>query len=352
MLSRALVAAALGMPAASRTRRPARAEGPDLQEEGREDRAVRLRPQERGRDPGHGGHRDRDEKRRVRAQVDAVLGQDQQDQGDGEGADHGHHLAPGVDPPPEPAHEVEEAGPGPDLQDHVEGVLGGVEHVDEPGRAEEQAEGGEAPDQHVVRLGRVLLHEATVEVVHEVRGAPVEMGEDGRGVRGDEAAHHEADEAHGKELQHRGIRDVVPEQVGVEVRKGGLDVGELGVHEQRAEADQDPGPGAQHVVGDVEEEHRAQGVLLRLRREHPLGDVAAASGLRARVPDRPPLHRDRHDEDGHRQVPVAGEVGQDVQVVQSSRPLHGPELAHEPGETAHLRRLERRSRPRPPPRSS
>ena len=92
-----------------------------------------------------------------------------------------------------------------------------------------------------------------------------------------------------------------------------------GIDDQRAQADQDPGPGPQDVVGDVEEQDRAQRVLLRLGGQHALGDVAAAARLGAGIPDRPPLHGDGHDEDGHGHVPVVREVGQHVQVVEAVR---------------------------------
>ena len=94
-------------------------------------------------------------------------------------------------------------------------------------------------------------------------------------------------------------------------------------------------------MGDVEEQHRPQGVLLRLRRQHPLRDVAAAARLGPGVPDRPPLHRDRHDEDGHRQVPVVREVRQDVQVAPPVRALHGGQLGVHGRQAADLRGLQR-----------
>ena len=56
---------------------------------------------------------------------------------DEEGRAHGDDLAPGVDAPPEPADEIEQAGAGADEQDDVEGVLGGVEDEGEEAGAEE-----------------------------------------------------------------------------------------------------------------------------------------------------------------------------------------------------------------------
>ncbi len=111
----------------------------------------------------------------------------------------------------------------------------------------------------------------------------------------------------------------------IEMRERLLDVRRAaGRRAIEASADEDPRPRAQHVVRDVEEQHRAERIPLRLRREHPLRDVAAAAGLGAGIPDRPPLHRDRHDEDRDGDVPVVREVRQDAQVVQCRRDPASP----------------------------
>ena len=246
---------------------------------------------------------------RVRGQVVALLLGHQEDDRDQERAGHRDHLAPGVDAPPEPAKDVEEAGPGADLQDQVEAVLGRGHQVHHAGRAHEEADRREPARRDVVVLALARPQEALVEVVDEVRGAPVEVRQDRRRVRGDQAADHQPHPADRQDLaDHRGVGDVVPHPLGVEVREGRADVGELREDDERAEADQDPGPGPQHVVRDVEEEDAAERVALRARGEHALRDVAAAAGLGARVPDGPPLHGDRHDEDGHGEVPEAGVV--------------------------------------------
>ena len=144
------------------------------------------------------------------------------------------------------------------------------------------------------------------------------MRQNCRRVRRDQAADHQADEPDGQKLQHRRIRDVVTNQTRVEMRERLLDVRQLRVDQDRTQGDQNPGPRPQHVVGDIEEEHRAEGVAFGLRRQHALGDIAAAPGLCAWVPDGPPLDGDRHDEDSHGHVPVVRKVGQDVQVVHAA----------------------------------
>ena len=101
-------------------------------------------------------------------------------------------------------------------------------------------------------------------------------------------------------------------------REGARDVGELRVDDRRRERDDDPRPGPQRVVHHVEQERADDGVLLGLRREHALGDVAAAARLGARVPHRPPLDGERQDEHRERGAPVA-EVGEQGSAVRAGR---------------------------------
>ena len=130
------------------------------------------------------------------------------------------------------------------------------------------------------------------------------------------------------------------EQAWIEIRKRALDVRQLGVDKDGAERHENPRPRPQHVVRDVEEEHRAERILFRLRRQHPLRDVTAAAGLGSRIPDRPPLHGHRHDEHGHRHIPVVGEIGQHRQIVDAVGPARDRQLVDEPGQAADLRRLQ------------
>ena len=69
--------------------------------------------------------------------------------------------------------------------------------------------------------------------------------------------------------------------------------------QQGRQRHQDPRPRPQRVVRDVEPQRGAEGVALVARREHALGDVAAAAGLRAGIPGRPPLHGQRDHEQRH-----------------------------------------------------
>ena len=89
-----------------------------------------------------------------------------------------------------------------------------------------------------------------------------------------------------------------PSSDGSTCGNGAGDVGELRVDDRRRERDDDPRPRTQRVVHDVEQQRADDGVLLGLRREHALRDVAAAARLGARIPHRPPLDGERNDEHG------------------------------------------------------
>ena len=132
-----------------------------------------------------------------------------------------------------------------------------------------------------------------------------------------------------------------PSRRGSSVGKRALNVGQLRIHEDRRERDEDPRPRAQHVVRDVEEQDRAERIALGLRRQHALRDVAAAAGFRAGIPHRPPLHGNRHDEHRDRDVPVVREVGQHAEIVDAAGPAHRRQLRDQPVEPADLRRTQR-----------
>src|SRR6476646_6993609 len=94
--------------------------------------------------------------------------------------------------------------------------------------------------------------EAPVEIVYQIRSAPVQMTQYGGGIRRYEAAHHQSDPAGRQELQHRRESDIGTNQRRVHIRKGALDVGERGVDQQRSKRYQNPGPRPQDVMRQVE----------------------------------------------------------------------------------------------------
>jgi len=63
---------------------------------------------------------------------------------------------------------------------------------------------------------------------------------------------------------------------------------------QGNEGGQNPRPGAQRIMRDVEPQRCAEGVLLVLRRKDTLRNVPAAAGLRPRIPGGPPVEAEQH----------------------------------------------------------
>src|ERR1017187_1296728 len=143
------------------------------------------------RDPGDRGNRDANEQLFGEGDLHAILLENQEDDGCTEGTDHGHNLTPRRDAPPEPAQQVQQAGSRAHRSQQVEAVLGGSQQEDHTRRSDEQQHGGAAPGPDVVFLGGLGVHEAAVKIVHQVGGAPVEVGEDGRRVSGDQTSQHE-----------------------------------------------------------------------------------------------------------------------------------------------------------------
>ena len=139
----------------------------------------------------------------------------------------------------------------------------------------------------VVAFAAAGREEALVDVVDHVGRAQVQVGADGGHVGCREAGQHQPAQAG---------RQVVNHHPDVRAFRPALRCGGIGQQHQRDQRGQDPWPGAQRVVGDVEPEGRAQGVLLVLRGKDALGDVAAAAGLGPGIPACPPVQRDQDEE--------------------------------------------------------
>ncbi len=257
------------------------------------------------------------------------LGRDPESHRDQERTRHGRDFGPGIHPPPEPPEQVDQPGAGPDRQDQLERPDRGVEVEGQQRRADHEQRCGDPAGQHVVPLGGAGIEETPVEIVHQVTGAPVEMGLDCRAVGRQHPGDHQSQEPRRQEPQHGRIGHVVADQVRVHVREGLRDVAQVGIDQHRAQGHQDPGPGPERVVHHVEEQGAGHGVLLAPGGEHPLGDVAAAPRLGPGIPDRPPLDRDRDQEHRERHRPVA-EVRQQVDGV-------GRDLAEQPRQAADRR---------------
>ena len=217
--------------------------------------------------------------------------------GDDDRADHRDDLRPGVDPPPEPAEHVDPSGPGSDQKEEVEGLFRIGEGEAEKAPEDQRDHGGDPSDAHEFPLAGVRSDEATVEVVHDVAGAEVELGAHRTHERREQRRGDEAEQASGQKAQHRGIGEVLADLVGRdarELRSHGRCVGE---YDQRGERDEDPRPRPKCIMRDVEEQCGADRVLLVSGREHALRDVTAAAGLRSGVVRRPPLHGQGHEHD-------------------------------------------------------
>ena len=198
-----------------------------------------------------------------------------------EGDDHGGDFGPGVEAPPEPAHDEDESGAGAALEDEFPCSGDGVENEegdDEGGYGHDYGE--DAGDGDVVCFVGVGADEAAPGVVDEVAGAPVEVGGEGRHVGGQKGGDEEAAEPDGEEGLHD-VNEAVFFLVGREV----------GEHDEAGKADDDPGPWPETVVGYGEPEGGEERVFFVFGAHHALGDVAAAAGFGAGVPGGPPLDK-------------------------------------------------------------
>ncbi len=136
-------------------------------------------------------------------------------------------------------------------------------------------------------FGCGLVDEALVEVVDQVRRAPVELRAHRGHVRRGEAGQHHTAPWRAKEIDER-------LDVGrfVVVRRADA----VRIEEHGAKAGDDPRPRSDCVVRDVEEQSRQHTVTFGLRREDSLRDVSAAARLGAGIPGGPPLHAEEDAE--------------------------------------------------------
>ena len=202
--------------------------------------------------------------------------------------------------------------PAPTERSRSKPLPSGVDHVGERRRHQHEQSRDDARDEDVVAFGGIAPDEAPVKVVDQIGGAPVQVCRDGGYISGQQARHHEAEEPRREKSEHRGVGHVVPNQTRFHVREGVLQIGQGGEHEERTEADDDPGPGTEGVMGDVEEERAGQRIPLRAGGEHALGDVAAAAGFGAGIPYGPPLDGEWDDQHGESEPPI-GEIGQQIE---------------------------------------
>ncbi len=198
-------------------------------------------------------------------------------------SDHGRHLAPGIDPPPEPAQQIDEPRPGPERDDELPGVGDRAhEESDDRGQKHEQ-HGRKLRDGDIVLFTPAANEKPPVEVIDQVAGSPVELGSDRGHIGGGEGGDHQPAE------RHREVGHDDPDVAGLGVGGKRRVVIEL---DDRDQSDQDPRPGPEGVVSQVEPEGGQERMFLILGAKDALGDETAASRFGSRVPGGPPVDGD------------------------------------------------------------
>src|SRR5579871_665066 len=75
------------------------------------------------------------------------------------------------------------------------------------------------------------------------------------------------------------------------------------IERESNERRENPGPGTQRIMRDVEPQRSAERIFFVLGRENSLRDITAAAGLRARIPTAPPLDAQEENEGDERNCP-------------------------------------------------
>src|ERR1700733_12092456 len=194
----------------------------------------------------------------------------------GKSGDHCGNFAPGVDAPPIPAKHVNTAGAGADLEDDLPAGANGGELRGNVTGGDDQKNGHELRDVDVVAFAGMANEEAAVKIFNDVRRAPIQLSGDGG---------HEGGKKTGHDDSAQRVRDVIVDDHHVT----GFGMGEAGIKNNRGKSSENPGPWTQRVVGDIEPEHGKQALAFVARAENSLGDVTAAAGLGAGIPESPPL---------------------------------------------------------------
>jgi len=156
------------------------------------------------------------------------------------------------------------------------------------------------------------------------------MGGHGGHVRRQQRGGHEPQQSGGHEAEHGGVGEIVPDQTRVGVGKRLPQGGQVGKHHQRGQRHEDPGPGTEGVMGDVEEQGGRDSAPFRPRGQHALGDVSAAARFGAGIPDAPPLDRQRQHQQQEEGLAVAG-VGHQAQFRRHRR------VSEQTRQSAHIR---------------
>ena len=174
-----------------------------------------------------------DEQNHRRLDRHAQLLRDEEPNRNDERAGHRRDLAPRIDAPPEPAQEVDESRSRADRHQQIEALLRGVENERHAGGGEHEQTSEHAADEHIVSFARLRTNEAPIEIVDDVRRAPVQVRRERRHICGEHAGNHDPEKPGGQKLEHRRICHVMPDQPQIDVREGGGDVGDVGEDDHR-----------------------------------------------------------------------------------------------------------------------
>ena len=294
----------------------------------------------RGSDVGQSNPDDRrhgyvDEIRQEGVLLEELGFPEDESRGDDEGERHGRDLAPGVDAPPEPSQNEDQAGAGAEADQDLEGEGRALKIKGKHAGQDHQYDGGYAADQDHFLFTCLRSGKAFPEVVGDIRGAPVQVSGNGRNVSGHQGSYDDALKAVRQHGQHSGVSQVV---AGHGVREGRFQRIQRREEDQRGQRDEQPGPGTEGVVRDVEEERGARGVRFVLGRQDALSKISAAARFRAGIPGAPPLHQNGHEKQSDEKVQslfveadargVDVEGGQDVHLRLDQRIVkHGVQAA-------------------------
>ena len=113
---------------------------------------------------------------------------------------------------------------------------------------------------------------------------------------------------------------------------------EAGIQDNGGEGGENPWPGTQSVMGEIEPEDGEQTVALIAGAENSLRDIATAAGFGSRIPEGPPLHGEIHNEGDYGKSPerftgkAARKIGEhagDVDGMRAASGAHGGEFFEE-----------------------
>src|SRR5205814_1182676 len=142
------------------------------------------------------------QERRLGSDDGAVAGEFHVGENEGKngGADSGDDFAPGVDAPPIPAKDEHCAGAGTDAEDDSPSSGDRNELARNPSTSKDEYDGKKFADVDIMLFGAAFDEEAAIEIVDEVRSAPIELGANSGHEGGEKRGDHEAAESRRKKI--------------------------------------------------------------------------------------------------------------------------------------------------------